>query len=226
LKPLLLTLGAAAALALAACGGDDGSATATEPLSMEQRVVTEDDAPDSKADPVEKPESVSSPDEFISRFGDRFINPPAEDVEELRSGSFVQARHETRFIAEEHSQTAPHIFSLVIQFETEDDASRAVEILHEDSIRPCPETCANQAEEFDVSDIPGAEGTHRFATAESIEATGDTEIRPFDEYEIDFADGVFAYRIQVRGSPGEVSQDEAEEIVANFYDRVHGAPAG
>lgn len=220
----MLALAATAALALAACGGDEGSATSTVPLTLEQRVVTEEDAPDSKADPVETPESVSSADEFISRFGDRFINPPPEDVEELKSGSFVQALHVTRFIADTHTRTAPHIFSLVMEFGTEDDASRAAEILHDDSIRPCPETCANQAEEFDVADIPGAEGTHRFATAESIEATGDTEITPFDEYEIDFADGVFTYRIQVKGAPGAISQEDAEEIVKRLYDRVHGAP--
>ena len=91
----MLALAATAALALAACGGDEGSATSTVPLTLEQRVVTEEDAPDSKADPVETPESVSSADEFISRFGDRFINPPPEDVEELKSGSFVRALHVT-----------------------------------------------------------------------------------------------------------------------------------
>ena len=98
-----------------------------------------------------------------------------------------------RVIADTHSREAPHIFSLVVQFENEADASRAAETFHDDSIRPCPENCAQQAEEFDVADIPGAEGTHRFATEESVAATGDPNDIPFDEYEINFADGVFSY---------------------------------
>lgn len=227
MKPLLVVLAAAAALGLAACGGDDeGSATSTGPLALEQRVVTEEDAPDSKADPVETPESVSSADEFISRFDDAFINPTPEEVEELKSSSFVRALNMVRFIGDEHAQTAPHIFSLVLQFGTEDDASRAADFFHEDSIRPCPENCASQAEEFEVADVPGAAGTHRFATEESIEATGETEVTPYDEYEIAFADGAFAYRIVLKGPPGAVSQDEAEEIVERLYGRVQDAEVG
>jgi hypothetical protein len=212
-------------LGLAACGGDDGVATSTGPIALEQRVVTEEDAPDSKEDPVETPQTAASAEEFVDRLGDAFINPTPEEVQEFQTSTFVRAYNATRFIGDEHSMTAPHIISLVMQFETEDDATRAAEISHADSIRPCPETCASQAEEFDVADIPGAAGTHRFATAESIEATGDTEARPFDEYEIDFADGAFAYRITLRGAPGEVSEDDAEEIAEALYERVKGAPA-
>ncbi len=75
------------------------------------------------------------------------------------------------------------------------------------------------------SDIPGAHGTHRIATAESIQQTGDSEETPFDGFEIQFSDGVFAYRMILSGPPGEVTQDEVEEIAKSLYDRVSGAPA-
>jgi hypothetical protein len=225
LKLLVLALAAATALALAACSGDEGAATSTGPIAIEQRVVTEEDAPGSKEDPVETPQTAASAEEFVERLGDAFINPTPEEIQEFETGSFVRAYNATRFIGDEHSRSAPHIISLVMQFETEEDATRAAEISHQDSIRPCPETCASQAEEFDVADIPEATGTHRFATAESIEATGDTEATPFDEYEVDFADGAFAYRVTLRGPPGEVTEDEAEEIAQALYERVQGAPA-
>jgi hypothetical protein len=228
LKLLVLALAATAALALAACGGDDGSATSTGPVTLEQRVVTEADAPGSASDPVETPIKVSSKDEFVSKLGDRFINPPPEDIETLKSSSFVSAYEATRFIPEEeggpHSRTAPHVSSLVMQFGSADDAKTAADLLQTDSVRPCPETCAEQAEEFEVDGIPGAYGTHRFATAESIQESGDTEADPFDGFEIGFADGVFAYRVIYDGPPGTVSEDEAEEIAQHLYDRVHGAP--
>jgi hypothetical protein len=229
LKLLVLALAATAALPLAACGGDDGSATSTGPVTLEQRVVTEADAPGSEPDPVETPVRVSSKDEFADKLGDKFVNPPPEDIETLSSSSFVSAYDAARFFpAEEggpHSRTLPHVFSLVMQFGSEDDAKTAVDLLQADSIRPCPETCAQQAEEFEFDGIPDAYGTHRFATAESIEATGDTEADPFDGFELGFADGVFAYRVLLNGQPGQVSQEEAEEIAQHLYDRVHGASA-
>jgi hypothetical protein len=196
---------------------------------MNQRVVTEADAPDSKADTVEKPVEVSGPDEFVSRLGEEFVNPTPEEVERFKTSGFVTALRVTRFIpdnpAGSHTRTAPHISSLAMRFDSEQGATDALDTLHQDSLRPCPETCANQVEEFEVADIPGAYGTHRFATEESIQQTGDTEVRPFDGYEIGFADGVFAYRVLLDGPPGKVTQEEAEQIAKSLYDRVKGQPA-
>jgi hypothetical protein len=227
---LALALTVAAPFALVACGGGDGNATSTGPVTIDQRVVTKDDAPDSEADPVEKPIEVTGPEEFISRLGERFINPTPEEVQSFENGGFLRALHVTRFYPESpggpHTRTAPHIFSLVMQFDSEKGATDALDTLHADSVRPCPETCAQQAEEFDVDGIPGSFGTHRFATAESIQQTGETKETPFDDYQIMFADGVFAYRVILSGrQPGKVSQDEAEEIAKSLYDRVHGKPA-
>jgi hypothetical protein len=219
----------AAMLALSACGGGGGSATATGPVTMEQRVVTKEDAPDFEPDPVEKPQTVSGPDEFISRLGERFINPTPKEVSDFKSSGFVRARHVTLFMPATpggpHTRNAPHIFSLTLQFDSDQGAKDALETLHLDSLRPCPETCGQQAEEFDVPDIPGAFGTHRSATAESLQQAGDTEGDPFDAYQIGFADGVFAYRIILSGDPGKVTEGQVEEIAKSLYDRVHGRPA-
>jgi hypothetical protein len=226
---LVLALTVAAMLASSACGGDDGNATSTGPVTMEQRVVTKEDAPEFEADPVEKPQTVNGPDEFISRLGERFINPTPKEVSDFKSSGFVKGRHVTLFMPATpggaHTRNAPHIFSLTMQFDSDQGANDALAFFKADSVRPCPETCATQAEEFDVGGIPGAYGTHRFATAESIQQTGDTEGRPYDEYQIGFADGVFAYRIVLSGDPGKVMQGQVEEIAKSLYDRVKGAPA-
>ena len=217
-----------AAIALSACGGDESTAASTGPLTMDHRVVTEADASESEADPVEKPVEVNGPDEFISKLGERFVNPTPEEVEGFKNGGFVRALHVTRFIPETeggpHARDLPHIFSLAMQFDSAQGAKDALETLHLDSLRPCPESCGQTAEEFDVADIPGAFGTHRSATAESLQQAGDTQGHPFDDYQIGFADGVFAYRMMLNGDPGEVTQDEAEEIAKSLYDRVKGQP--
>ena len=228
MRPLLLAVAAVAAFGLTACGDDEGNATATGPVTMDQRVVSEEDAPDFEADHVEKPVSASGPDEFISRLGERVINPTPEEVSDFKSSGFVRARHVTLFMPATpggpHTRNAPHIFSLAMQFDSDQGANDTLAFFKADSVRPCPETCAEQAEEFGVDGIPGAYGTHRFATAESIQQTGDTEARPFDDFSIGFADGVFAYRIILSGQPGKVTEGQVEEIVKALYDRVKGAP--
>jgi hypothetical protein len=219
-----VALAFAAVVALAACGGGGNK----EPLTMDQRVPSTQDAPEWKADPVERPVSVSESDEFISKLGERFINPTPQDIQKFKSSGFVRALHVTRFFPEtasgQHTKTAPHLFSLVMKFDSEDGAKTALDLLHTDSLRPCPETCATQVQEFDPG-FGDAKGTRRYATEESIKATGDKEAKPFDRYEIEFTDGVFVYRLEMNGAPGAVSEDKAVTIARKLYERVKGAPA-
>jgi hypothetical protein len=229
LKGLILLFAAVGVLFLAACGGGSDEATSTGPLALDQRVVTAEDASDAKPDPVETGVTVTSADEFIDQLGDSFVDPSAEDVAAFKSAGFVQAVDDTLYLplgaSTSHSPANPHIRSTVIQFETAEGAKTAQRIEHEDSLRPCPENCATSTEEFDVDDIPGALGARRYATQESIDATGAKDIHPYDEYEIVFTDGVFAYRVRLNGPPGEVSESEAQDIAKSLYKRVQGRPA-
>lgn len=109
------------------------------------------------------------------------------------------------------------------QFESSDGAETGLDLIHTDSLRPCPGKCATQITEFDVGDIPDAHGVRRHATAERIAETGE-EGEPYDSYEIQFADGPFAYRVSLSGGIGEVSEEQLEEITRNLYERVAGAP--
>jgi hypothetical protein len=228
LKGLVLLLSAVVVLGFAACNGDSGTPASTGPLALDQRAVTEEDAPDSKPDPVETGVTVTTADEFISSLGDSFVNPSADDVAALKSAGFVQAIDDTRFLPEgemtSHSRSNPHIRTTVMQFQAAEGAKTADDIEHEDNLRPCPENCATSTEEFDVDEIPGALGSRRYATQENIDATGAADVQPYDEYQIVFTDGVFAYRVRLHGSPGSVSEDQARDIAQSLYDRVHGRP--
>jgi hypothetical protein len=229
LKGLVLVLSAVVVLCAAACSGGSDEVTSTGPLALDQRVATAEDASDAKPDPVETGVTVSTADEFIDRLGDSFVDPSPEDVAAFKSAGFVQAIDDTLFLPDgditTHSRSNPHIRTTVIQFEAADGAKTAQEIEHEDSLRPCPENCATSSEEFEVDDIPGALGARRYATQENIDATGASDIHPYDEYEIVFTDGVFAYRVRLNGSPGDVSEVQAKDIAQSLYDRVHGRPA-
>lgn len=172
--------------------------------------------------------TAQSTRQFIERMGDAFINPTQEDRTEFEQSGFLRAIRDTRFIPETpgaaHTQESVHIFTLVSQFESDDGAETALDITHRDSLRPCPEKCATRISEFDVDGVPDSYGVRRYVTAESLEETGE-EGEPYDSYEIQFADGPFAYGISLRGGIGEISEEELEEIARRLYERVKGAPA-
>lgn len=218
----LVALALVAAIASSACGGDEA-----EPLTLANRVPGEAEAPESEQDPVEKQLTADGFDEFVTTLRREFVDLSADERRELGDAGFVSAVSDTRFFPREpgaeHVGHEPHIFSLVMRFETDEGAEKAVELLHEDGISPCPQVCAEQVSEFEVDGTPDAKGVRRVATAEDIEAVGE-EGEPHDSYVIRFADGPFAYDIEIFGPPGDVSEEQAEEIVEKLFDRVEGAP--
>ena len=224
MKRLGILLSAVLVLGLAACGGGSGEATSTGPLALDQRVVTEEDAPDSKPDPVEKRQTAADEQEFSDKMGDAFINPTEQEIKDLQTVGFVQAIRDTRYFGDTHSKDDAHTFSLVVQLDSPDGAKEMADFFHTDSLRPCPESCAFSVSEFNVDGIPGATGVRRYASEEAVKTAGTSENRPYDSYAVFFADGDFAYDIDLGGPPGTTSEDKAVEIAQNLYDRVHGRP--
>ena len=203
-----------------ACGGGDDAAPA-EPAGLEQRVVTAEDAPGSKADPVEKRQMTADFEEFIDALGELAVDPDTEEMTDVfREAGFVGAIVDTRFFGETHSRNSPHINSSVIQLQSEEGAASALEWIEADSMKPCPETCAVQISELDVEGLPDAWGVHRSQSAEDIEAVGREGDRPFDSYGIGFTDGSFVYTLDLHGPPGSVSEEQALDIAHALHQRI------
>jgi hypothetical protein len=215
--PLLIAL---ALVASAGCGGGDDTAP-EEPAMLEQRIVTEEDAPGSKPDPVEKRRMTLDFDEFIDALGDLAIDPDTEEMTDVfREAGFEGAITDTRFFGATHRPGAPHIVSSVIQLQSAEGAGNALEWFEADSIKPCPRTCAVKISEFDVDDVPDARGVRRSASAEDIEAVGAADDRPFESYGIGFADDSFVYILDLHGPPGSVSEEQASNIARSLYERI------
>jgi hypothetical protein len=223
MRASLLALAVVAAIGIAGCGGSESA----EPLTLGQRVPGEAEAPGSKPDPVETRRTANGMDEFMTKLGDRLIEPSAEEIRKFKKTGFVSGIHDTRFLPFEpgaaHTGNEPHVFSLVLEFESEDGANDAIALIHDNGLRPCPEGCAADISEFDVDGVPDATGVRRVATAADLEATGEPG-DPYDSYAIRFADGPFAYDIELFGAPGKVSEKQAEEIAKKLFDRVEGSP--
>ena len=195
----------------------------TGPLALDQRVVTEEDAPGSKPDPVEKRQTAADEQEFAEKMGDAFINPTKQENEVSGPSGLCEAIRDTRYFGDVHSQDDAHTFSLVVQLDSPDGAKEMADFFHTDSLRPCPESCAFSVSEFEVDGIPGATGVRRFASEEAVKTAGTSDER-LRLVPIVFPDGDFAYSIDLGGPPGTTSEDKAVEIAQNLYDRVHGRP--
>jgi hypothetical protein len=217
-------LAIAALLGIAACNGDD----AAPPLTLDQRVVGEAEAPGWEPDPIETRRTATGLEELAATMEDQLITATEEEAAALGEAGFVTAILDARFFPSEpgalHVQGDPHISTLVMEFGSEAGATDAVDLLHADGLEPCPETCAFSVTEFEVDGIPNARGIQRIATQEALDRIGDTERPPHAEYSIYFADGPFAYEVKMFGSPDEVSEQQAEEIAAKLFTRVQGAP--
>lgn len=217
--PLLVAF---TAIALVACsGGDDEAAT---PVPLAQRFVTAEDAPGSKADPVETRQTTVDFDEFIASLSEFAVDPdPDEMTMVFQEAGFKGAGVDARFFGETHAQDLPHIFSSFIELESEDGATSALDWLETDARKPCPMSCAVDRSSFDVDDIADARGVHRIATAEDIERVGTEDQQPFDSYWMGFTHGSFVYTVDLRGPPGSVSEEQALEIARAYHDRLTGS---
>src|SRR6186997_604410 len=78
------------ATGLVACGENEKA----QPLTLEQRLIRESDAPGSREDPVEVRLTAGNLDEFIA-----WHNVSATEIDsgKLKKAGFVSAVHETRF---------------------------------------------------------------------------------------------------------------------------------
>ena len=210
------------AVTLVSCGGSDDETAS--PLPFTQRFVNAADAPGSKPDPVEKRETTTDFDTFISALSDNSVDPDKDEMTTLfKDAGFKSAGADARFFGQTHSpETSVHVFSSFIEVGSEDGAKSALDWLETDQMKPCPMSCAVQRSSFQVDDIPGARGVHRVATAADIERVGRSDERPQDDYWIGFTKGPIVYTMVLHGHavPGTVSEDQAQQIATAYYERL------
>ena len=104
-----------------ACGGGDDTASSTTTteqaaLTLSQRLVTAEDAPGSKPDPVEQGGTTVKFDEFIQALDELAIDPDTKEMTTVfKEAGFEGAGSGTRFFGATHTRTAPHVSSSVVQ---------------------------------------------------------------------------------------------------------------
>ena len=221
MKQVTLAAALLLGLSLVACGEQAG-----EPLTLEERVVDVAEAPGSEPDPEETPVTLTGLEELEAEFSGPEVYE--EDLQAIEEAGFVAMAINTRFFPSEpdgeHAPGTPHVVTFVSEFESEEGADDGAAVAHAIGLRPCPETCAYDIDEFEPAGVPDARGVQAIATQDSIDAIGD-DIHPDARYSIYFADGPFAYEVTLFGPPDEVTREQAEEIAQKLYERVQGAPS-
>jgi hypothetical protein len=203
------------AVALVACSEGEPA-----PPRLAQRFVSEADAPGSTI-ALETRKTANDIDTFVSTFSQFMVDADREEmITAFQEAGFQEAGSELRLIGDEDSPNVPHVASSFYDLESDDGATSVLEWLTTDSTKPCPKSCATVVSDFDVAGIPDARGVRRFTTAEAIEATGLANQMPRDSYWIAFTVGPSVYSVEYAGPPGTVTEQEAEEIAAAWYDRL------
>lgn len=214
-----LLLAVFALFLVGACGGDDE--VEQEPATLGELALSAEDAPGSKPDPVEVRETTEEFDRFLEGLTEMAVDPDMEEVTEVfQDAGFEAALVDARFFGTTHSGNEPHVFSSVVELASDEGAASALEWIHEDSLKPCPRTCAVRISEFEVDDVPDAWGVRRTQSAEDIEAVGREDDVPFDSYQIGFTEGSFVHTVDVHGPPGSVSEEQALTIARAWHARL------
>jgi hypothetical protein len=203
----LVLIGLAGAFTHVGCGEE------TAPLALDQRVLTESELPGFKfaPNPVQRWTDATK---FARETHDQDIRATVEeDIKHLQAGGFVAAIANSLGGLDREADA----FSAAVEMGSPEGAKDLLDARYQDYISPCPTVCTVSVDEFEVSGIPDAKGVKRASQPEH-------EGPPFEAYEVEFADGVFVYVVNVFGKPGAVSEDEAVSAANQLYDRVKGAP--
>ena len=202
---------AVAGLLPLACGGDEDA----EPLQLEQRLPTADDAPGfAEVRTFDWREPEGPVDEGFA-FTQDFPETRDEALETLRDGGYVRGVASVRSRAENDN-----LVVMVLQLGSEDAARETMDALYAFEQKRCVEACNVRVSEFDLDGIDGGRGIEKVVGA----PIAGQESPPFDRYVMLFADGPFLYLVERAAPPGSIERDEAIDAAATLHERVEGAP--
>jgi hypothetical protein len=211
--PRRLVLVLVGALALVVMGA--GLALAAPPLPLWQRVLLGGEY--EGFSPQARPPAELTLTVFVRQTKGAFvrITPPIL-IREMRRDGYRAA-----VIEELTGPQKRSAISAVLRFDSSAGAARALSFFHNDSLRPCPNTCTVSAFVFQVPGIPGAKGSRRVRFKAEGKKPGQGA---FEEDTIQFTSGPFAYSVISSGEPNGVDRTQMIAAARRLYDRVKGSP--
>jgi hypothetical protein len=195
---------ALAPIALGACGGDDEDGeddSSTAELSSDSLPTGDelglDEGTESEWDEATDITSflviggASDPDEVATAIDDAGFEE-AVSLETGRAG--LNAR------------------ILAAQFDSEEGATEARDILHEEDLKsPCPDKCVVTPLEYELDDVPDSVAVHHVPNEDD---------GPVEAHHAEFVIGSTLYVVQVDGKPSKTFTADFDELMQSYYDSV------
>jgi hypothetical protein len=210
-RRMACALACASLLSVSGCGG--GSKGTVAGLPLWQRLIEGGEL--KGYDAQMQPPAMLNLAQFIRQADTSFVAATdASARKELTNDGFRQAMIE---VFPGSSPKAPLVASTVIWVGSPARAQRLVDWSTNDFLQPCPGNCTAAWNPIKVSGVPGAKGAYRHNRLAGV--------RPFESYDIAFADGSFVYDLFVTAhKPGTFNQHDLLNAVRAQYKRVKGAP--
>lgn len=207
-----LAVAVAGVVVIASGCGSSSSKTPVAGLPLWQRVLGSGDVPGFDAQ-MQAPSTLNL-SQFIDDAKSSFIQiTVASARKELTADGFRTATIATYPSGQKNG---PLVASTVIWVGSAALAQRVVGWAANDSLQSCRNVCNAAINSFKVSGIPDARGAHRVNNGSA---------KPFESYDIVYANGPFVYDLFVLGpKPGAVKQDDLIAAAKAQYKRVKGVP--
>lgn len=209
-RRMVLVFAATTLMVVAGCGS--GTKHIVGGLPLWQRVIQGGEL--SGYDPQIQPPAILNLAQFVEQAQASFVRiTPASARKELTADGFKMATVENLLNTDQKATT---VASSVILVGSPAQAQHAVDWSADDSLKQCRLLCNAGFNAVKVSGIPAARGAHRANLG---------DVKPFESYNILFADGSFIYDLFVLGpKPGAVKEKDLIDAVKAQYKRVKGAP--
>ena len=103
----------------------------------------------------------------------------------------------------------------VVQFDSEDGAAEARDLLHEEDLKsPCPDACIVTPVEYELDDIPDSAAVHHVPTGVKVPEGGSK----VEAHHAEFVVGPKLYVVQVDGKPSPSFTADFDELMGTVYE--------
>jgi hypothetical protein len=202
LAALILAL---AAIALGACGGDDDDGEGDVPAAdLSSTLPT--------ADALGLDEGTESEWDEATDITHFLIVGGATDQDEL--GATIEDAGFEEAVSMELGRAGLNVRILAAQFDSEEGALEARDILHEEDLKsPCPDKCVVTPLEYELDDVPDSVAVHHVPNEDD---------GPVEAHHAEFVIGSILYVVQVDGKPSPAFSADFDELMGTLYESASG----
>jgi hypothetical protein len=205
---------ALAVIALGACGADDDDGESEVSVAeLSSSLPTSDDLG------LEERQELES-DEAADVFDGATGLVIGGDTDPTELGAAIEDAGFQTATGRDLSRQDLNVRIRVIQFDSEEGALEARELLHDEDLKsPCTEACIVTPLEYELDDVPDSVAVHHVPTRGDLPP----DTLPVEAHHAEFVIGPQLYVVQVDGQPSPTFSADFDELMGTVYESASGA---